>query len=208
MNELIKRIIDISYKYKLSHIGSCLTTLSILDYIYNIKNKDDEVILSNGHAGLAQYVMIEKYYKHDAEQMLLDWGIHPCRDTNRNITVSTGSLGCGIAIATGMALGNRDKTIHCIISDGECAEGIVWESLAFAYKNKLTNLKIYLNMNGYSAYNEIDTEYLENRIKSFFPDVNIWNTKSDLPFAKGIDSHYKTMNETEYKDFKNATRVK
>jgi transketolase len=208
VNDLRDRILDISYKHKLSHIGSCLTTLPILDFIYSNKNEEDDVVLSNGHAGLAQYVIIEKHYGHDAEQMLLDWGIHPCRDTNRKTSVSTGSLGCGIAIATGMALANRNKNTHCIISDGECAEGIVWESLSFAYKNKLTNLKIYLNMNGYSAYDKVDEQYLENRIKAFFPTVNIWKTNSDLIFATGIESHYKTMNENEYKEFKNATRIK
>jgi hypothetical protein len=63
-------------------------------------------------------------------------------------------------------------------------------------------------MNGYSAYDKVDEQYLENRIKAFFPNVNIWKTNSDLVFASGIESHYKTMNENEYKEFKNATRIK
>ena len=44
-------------------------------------------------------------------------------------------------------------------SDGECAEGSVWEALRFAYENKVTNLKLYVNANGWSAYDTVDLDY-------------------------------------------------
>ena len=59
MNDLEKRIIDLSYKLRLSHIGSCLNAVNVLDHIYNVKKKDDPVILSSGHMGLALYVVLE-----------------------------------------------------------------------------------------------------------------------------------------------------
>ena len=207
MNTLVNRIIDISYKHKLSHIGSCLSTLPILQYIYENKKDEDIVVLSNGHAGLAQYVILEQLYGYNAEKLLEKYGIHPCRDISKNIQVSSGSLGCGLAISTGIALANRNKKVYCVISDGECAEGIIWESLSFAHLNKLDNLKVYVNVNGYSAYDVVDKNYLEQKLKSFLPSVKIWNTSSELSFAKGIDAHYKIIKETDYKEFMDAKRT-
>src|SRR2546427_251920 len=63
--DLKKRIIEISYKNKLSHIGSCLTAVDIIDEIYAIKKPNEKFILSSGHAGLALYCVIEKYTKGD-----------------------------------------------------------------------------------------------------------------------------------------------
>ena len=59
MNKLQKRILDITYQEKLSHLSSCLSALPIIDCIYNLKKENEIFILSNGHAGLALYVVIE-----------------------------------------------------------------------------------------------------------------------------------------------------
>ena len=81
------RIIEISYKKRLSHIGSSLTTYPILEKIYTEKNKDDIVILSAGHAGIAQYVALEKFCGYNAEELFNIHGLHPHRDINRGIHV-------------------------------------------------------------------------------------------------------------------------
>lgn len=192
------RIIDISYRHKLSHIGSCLTTLPILDYIYKTKKPDDIVVLSSGHAGVALYVVLEKYENRDAEELLNKHGIHPGRDIANGIHVSTGSLGQGITIATGYAVGNPSRNVYCIISDGECAEGSVWESLRVAHDKNLTNLKIHVNINGYSAYDSVNVAYLVWRLKAFWWRVNIWLTKA--PYFKGLEAHYKPLKDEDLKN--------
>ena len=55
MNQLEKRILEISYKHKLSHLSSNLSSVNIIDEIYSIKKENERFILSNGHAGLAIY---------------------------------------------------------------------------------------------------------------------------------------------------------
>ena len=85
MNKLERRIIDISYKLKLSHISSCLMAVGIIDEIYKVKAKDDIFILSNGHAGLALYTILEKYEGHNAEKLTLKHGTHPNRDLKDGI---------------------------------------------------------------------------------------------------------------------------
>jgi len=62
----------------------------ILESIYAIKEPKDLVVLSAGHAGLAQYVALEKFEGHDAEKLVEDFGVHPVRDPSRGIHVSSG----------------------------------------------------------------------------------------------------------------------
>lgn len=221
---LFKRIIDISFKYKLSHIGSCLSVIDILDSIYTLRKKDEPVILSNGHAGVALYTILEKYESKNADHLFKKHGVHPNRDLADGIYVSTGSLGQGFPIAVGMAISNKSKNVYCVISDGECSEGSIWESLRIASEQKLNNLKIVVNANGYGAYDKINIKLLPARFESFGcrvieingykqeelrkalkiksqvkPIVILAKTQVEhLSFLQGIDAHYKIMSEFDY----------
>ena len=108
MVDLKKRILEIAHKHKLSHLGSYLTAVDIIDEIYRIKNPNDIFILSSGHAALALYVVIEKYEGKNAEELFLKHGGHPHRDEKNGIYCSTGSLGLGITITVGRALAKVD----------------------------------------------------------------------------------------------------
>ena len=140
LDNLKKRILYIAYKNKLSHLGSYLSSVAIIDDIFLKMKNDDIFILSSGHASLALYVCLEKYKNIDAEFLFEKHGGHPHRDEENFIYCSTGSLGLGITVALGRAVANPNRKVHVLISDGECAEGSVWEALSFAQINKLTNL--------------------------------------------------------------------
>ena len=199
MKKLIERIFDISYRHNLSHLSSCLTTISIIDEIYKQKTDEDIFILSNGHAGLALYVILEKYYNINAEQLLEKHGIHPGKDLNNKIYCSTGSLGSGLPIAVGHALANKNKKVYCIISDGECAEGSIWEALRFINVNNINNLEVYVNINGSSATEFLDQNYLIERLTSFLPRIIIRKTNcNEFDFLNGILGHYYVMKEKDY----------
>ena len=218
-----KRILEVSHERKFSHIGSCLSAVDIISSIYKIKNKGDKFILSSGHAGVAWYVVLEKYgllKKSDISKLHL----HPDRNTKIDIHVSTGSLGQGLPIGIGMALANRKRNVYCLISDGECTEGSIWESLRLASEQKLNNLKMIINANGYGGYDKINLNALMKKIKAFEHEVltvdghNLLemvkklNTKikdkplvifakttvEQLPFLKGQDAHYKVMTDEDY----------
>ena|SRR3990167_6075433 len=196
---LKRRIIDISYRKKLSHIGSCLTAVDIIDEIFKTKKPDDKFVLSSGHAGLALYVVLEKYGGKNAESIFDHHGVHPDRCIECGINCSGGSLGHGIGIAVGMALADRSHSIYCLISDGECAEGSVWEALHIAYK-RTPNLKIYLNFNEWGAYQPVTPKLLD-RIKVFNPNVEVRHNNFDilLPILREPqEAHYKVMDEEEY----------
>ena len=200
MKELYKRLLDICYERQLHHLGSYFSALQIIDEIYSQKNEDDIFILSNGHAVVALYVVLEKYYGLDAVELHEKYGDHPKRNELDKLHCSTGSLGMGVTVAVGRALANPDRDVYCLLSDGECAEGSVWEALRFAYENKVTNLKLYVNANGWAAYDAVDLDYLEKRIKAFHPDVNYIRTTVEHFGLKGLHAHYTNLNEEQYKE--------
>ena len=188
------RIIAISYKHNLSHLGSCLTAVDIIDEIYQQKKDNEKFVLSQGHAHLAHAVVMEHLGSiKDAEKNIIEHGIH-CERTG-GCDVSTGSLGMGLSISVGMALADKSKNVYCLISDGEISEGSIYEALNVAEDQKLTNLFIYLNYNGYGAYRAIKEYKLQ-----FLPyhylirKINV----NDFPFLKGLDAHYRVMTDGEY----------
>ena len=198
LNKLERRIIDLSYKHKLSHIGSCLSAVNYLDELYSAKWKDEPFILSNGHAALALYVILEKYEDKDAEYLLKKHGTHPNRCLKDGIHCSTGSLGMGLSVAVGMAMAKR-RNVYCFISDGECAEGSIWEALRVASDFKLTNLKVVCIANGYSALKKVDLDQLDARLNAFYPVIMIRTNMNRYPeWLRGLEGHYHTMTLSEY----------
>jgi len=203
MEKLRQRILDIAYNNKLSHLGSYFSSLEIIDEIYNKINKDDIFILSSGHAALALYVCLEKYYGLDAEVLFKKYGGHPHLDEENKIYCSTGSLGLGLPVAVGRALANTSRDVYVLISDGECAEGSIWESLKIIYEMNIKNIHVYVNINGYAAYDSVNVDYLVQRLLAFLPNINLRYTNVEqYHFLKGLNAHYHIMSDEDYKSVK------
>lgn len=202
MTDLERRIIDITYRRRISHLSSTLSSVAIIDEIYQQRGPNDPFILSNGHAALALYCVLEKYHGANAEALLDQHGIHPHRDLASGLYVSTGSLGMGITVAVGYALADPDRDVWCLISDGESGEGSVWEALRYAHEVQLTNLHVYANVNGQIAYDTIDREYLIRRYQAFLSTIKI--RESDPPdylgSARGVLTHYYVLTDQDYEE--------
>lgn len=219
--ELRRRIVELSYEARVAHVGSAISNVDIVEAIYQVKRDDEKFILSNGHAAAALYVVMEKYGLL-SDPKINELGVHPERDLLKNIEVSTGSLGQGLPIAVGMAMGNKERRTFCCISDGECAEGSIWEALKIASTYRLNNLIVVVNANGYAGYQEIDPELLLPAFKAFGCDtidvdghdinelVEAMTIKTDnplvvfartkvdqLPFLNGLDAHYKIVSDED-----------
>jgi len=207
LNKLEKEVLDISYENKSSHIGSCLCAVVLIDKLYKIKKKNEPFILSNGHAFLALAVILEKYEKQNARELVKEHGTHPTRNLKEGIYCSTGSLGQGLPIAVGMALANRKRNVYVMISDGECAEGSIWEALRIASELRLENLRVEVVANGYSAYGKIDVEWLDTRLVYFYPvlTLKVQSYMYKWPdWLQGINAHYVVMDEKMYKEATNG----
>jgi len=198
MKDLKKRIIDLSYRLNLSHISSCLTAVDIIDEIYAKRKQGEPFILSQGHTGLALYVVLEKYLGINAEYLFHKHGVHPNRDIENGIYCSTGSLGCGISLSAGMALADRSRSVYVLISDGECQEGVIFEVLRIKDDLRLHNLKIYLNCNGFSAMEKLNKRKLKNRLWAFDKSIEIRETKTDYDFLNCVNGHYLKLSEDQY----------
>jgi len=222
--ETRKRIVKLSYQSQLSHLGSNFSAIDIIDAVYKIKAPEERFVLSAGHGGLALYVILEKNRFLD-QSKIRELHIHPDRNINLGIDVSTGSLGQGLPIALGMALADQAKRVFCLVTDGECAEGSIWESLRIVHDAKIKNLVLIVNANGWGAYNPISTPVLSKRIRGFgfnvitadghkidsllisiraaekkHPAVILAKTNVEqLSFLKGQDAHYYVMNDADYK---------
>lgn len=203
---LKNRIATIAYKHKLGHLGSYFSSVDIIDEIYARMEKDDIFILSSGHAALALYACLEKYKGQDAEALFLKHGGHPHRDEERGIYCSTGSLGLGLCVALGRAVANPNREVYVLISDGECAEGSIWEALKTIYEEGISNITVYVNVNGYAAYKEVEKDYLVERLEAFLPSINIRYTNVEqYSFLKGLNAHYHVMSEENYQEVINSS---
>ena len=159
-------LLNLSFKAKSSHIGSCLSIVEILTAIYEkILKKNDSFILSKGHAGLAMYCLLyekriislkslNSYGKNNS--ILMGHISHKVK----GVEFSTGSLGHGLPFALGKALKSKrfknKKKIYVLLSDGELDEGTTWESLLFASHHKLNNLNIIIDYNKIQSLGNVD----------------------------------------------------
>jgi len=166
----------------------------LIDAIYAIKKPKDLFVLSSGHAGLALYVVLEKHGLGNAEVLFDKHGVHPNTDTE--IVCSSGSLGHGLGIAIGLAVAKPERNVYCLLSDGECAEGSVWEALRAVEDMNLTNLFVVVNANGYSALDRVDVEKLARRLRAFLPSVQV--AESIQKGVYGLDAHYHVLTDEEY----------
>jgi transketolase len=153
------------------HIPSSYSIVDIIDYLYgkvlkvdagNPKwTERDYFILSKGHGAAALYVVLNKYgflANKDLELYGRKEGIlggHPDVTIVPGVEASTGSLGHGFPTAIGTALGIRIKNklnrVFCLVGDGECHEGTIWESANIAANLKLGNMCVIVDLNGSAA---------------------------------------------------------
>jgi len=173
-----------------SHIGSSLSIADILAVLYGrILQVDpsqpawadrDRFILSKGHACAALYAVLAErgFYPTSNLDTYYQDGTKFAGHTMHNIPgveFSAGSLGHGLPVATGMALAaKRDGKayrIFCMLSDGECDEGSVWESALFAPHHKLDDLIVIIDYNKIQSLGRveevIDLKPLAEKWRSF-----------------------------------------
>jgi len=189
--EIRLKVLDIVYKTPGGHIGGCYSVTDILVTLYygvlnhNPKNPKwtdrDYLILSKGHCCLALYSILERcgyFDKTFLEQYSFDGGLlggHPKKDDAPGIEATTGSLGHGLSIGTGIAwahkLKNKSNRVFVVLSDGEMNEGSSWEAMMFASQQKLDNLTIVIDNNKLESLdltdNILSNEPLDERLEAF-----------------------------------------
>lgn len=181
-----KEILRISKELGLTHIGSNLSILPILEEIYKIKQPKDKVILDGAHAHLSHLLFINPTR---VKSLIKKYGIH-C-DRKAGCDASGGSLGHGLGISLGYVLANPKVKVYCIVTDGSMMEGSNWEALRLIDSLNLKNVEIYVNANGYSAVAKVAPKFLEARMR-IFHDIHFRLTSNTKEF-EGVQGHYEKI---------------
>jgi Transketolase, N-terminal subunit len=159
--------IEMTYLSHGSHIGSILSVADIIAVLYNDiakidpqnpkMHERDRIILSKGHAGAAIYAALSEKGFMDVDELKTHYADnsrlsgHVSHKNVPGVEFSTGSLGHGLSVGTGMALAaKKDSLSHkvfVICGDGECDEGSVWEAALVAHHYNLNNLIAIIDHN-------------------------------------------------------------
>lgn len=165
--EIRKYAIDAITSAGSGHIGGMMSIAETLAVLYGKQMRyratdpkwedRDRFVLSKGHAGPALYAALALKGFFPVEQLrTLNRGgtmlpSHCDRNKTPGVDFSSGSLGNGLAVAAGSALGARvtgkDYYTYCIVGDGEMDEGEIWESILFSAQFKIGNLIAFFDVN-------------------------------------------------------------
>ena len=168
------------------HIPSAFSVLDILWVLYHqvlrvnpLDPQDplrDRFVLSKGHASLGLYAVLASKGFFAASELdgfgsfASRLGGHPDMNKVPGIEASTGSLGHGMPVAVGIAMGLRLKEsasrVYCLIGDGECNEGSIWEAAMLAPHHGLNNLCCIVDFN-HSTDRAVALDRLADRFASF-----------------------------------------
>lgn len=175
---MLKMLLNLGF----GHFGGSLSVVETLAVLYGAvmkidpKNPNwegrDYMVLSKGHAGPALYAALAiKGYFPKEELMTLNVNgthlpSHPDRLLTKGVDATTGSLGQGVLLATGIAmaekLSGKDNRVFTILGDGELNEGQCWEAFQFIAHHNLNNLTVFVD------YNKLQLDgTLEEIIKPF-----------------------------------------
>jgi transketolase len=195
MEEIIRktkaRLLRMHFESGVGHIGGNLSALDMILYLHHREmGPDDVFLLSKGHAAGALYATLWSLGRLKDEELATfhregtRLSGHPAPGWRKDIPFATGSLGHGLSLACGLALGKRLKKekgrVFCLLSDGEWNEGSTWEGLIFAAHRKI-DLTVLVDLNGlqgFGATAEVaDLSPLEDKLRPFGVSV------------EGVDGH-------------------
>jgi len=162
-----RMVLDMVFKAQSGHLGGSLSVVEIITALYfsemrfdpeNPRWEDrDRLVPSKGHCAPAIYsaLVLKGVVAPEALDDLRQAGCilqgHPCMNKVPGIDMSTGSLGHGLSIGLGMALGaeilNKDFRVYVLLGDGELNEGQNWEAAMAAAKHSLSRLVAIVDRN-------------------------------------------------------------
>ena len=168
-------IVKTLHKSQSGHTGGSLSAIDMVTALYFHKMRHnpadpawegrDRFVLCKGHAAPAQYVALAEagYFPKEDLMTLRRLGSHlqghPDSKGTPGVEVCTGSLGQGLSMAVGMALGlrldQRQNRVYALLGDGELQEGQVWEAAMAAAHYKVDNLCAMVDANGLQIDGEV-----------------------------------------------------
>lgn len=171
------------------HTGGSLSAADIVTALYFLKMRHrpdepgwrerDRFILSKGHAAPLLYAVLALagYFDISVLKTLRKLGSplqgHPCSRVLPGVEISTGSLGQGLSVSNGIAMGlkmdNLSSRVYCLLGDGEIQEGQVWEAAMTAAHYRLDNVCAIVDLNGLQIDGPV------SKVKAIEPVTSKWS---------------------------------
>lgn len=205
INDIKINMLKASYAAGEGHLASSLSVTDILFVLYNSSvkisldlidsNDRDFIILSKGHASLAHAAILADK-KIITKGQLISFcshnsilGGHLDRDKVPGVEASTGSLGHGISMSIGIAIGakiqKKPNKIFVLVGDGESNEGTFWESMLLGAQHNLDNLYCIIDYNR-SNDRAIKLDSFEDKLSAFGWDVEVIDGHSHIEIATAL----------------------
>jgi transketolase len=178
-----RQFLRMHFEARAGHLGTGLSDIDILVYLYRVWLKEgDRFILSKGHGASSLYATLHHFGRLSDEDLATYYKdgtllpAHPAPGALEAIPAATGSLGHGLPIAAGLAyaykyLDKTDQRVACLVSDGECNSGSLWEAALFAGHHRLDNLTVIVDANGLQGFGRtkdvLDLEPLVDKWRAF-----------------------------------------
>ena len=209
-------IISSTHSAKCGHPGGSMSAAELFTYLYfkelNVRPEEpkwegrDRFVLSKGHTapGLYSALALRGFFPWEDLTTLRKVGSylqgHPNMHTVPGVDMSTGSLGQGISVAVGMAIGGKvkkaDYRVYTLLGDGEIQEGQVWEACMSAAHYGLDNLCVIVDNNGLQIDGDIAkvmSPYpIDSKLEAFGFDVQVING-NDFNEIEAALAHAKTV---------------
>jgi len=201
------------------HVGGSLSAIDILTVLYHQKmnidpqkpdwDKRDRFILSKGHIGVGFAPVLAdkgyfpkewlKTYNHTGSNL----GMHLDKNKVPGLDASAGSLGHGLPLSLGLGLSanykNQDFKIYCLMGDGECDEGSVWEAAMAISHYKVTNVISFVDRNRCMMDGETEDvmalEPFTDKWRAFGFNVIVINGHNINEISEAIDQAHNTSNK-------------
>jgi transketolase len=179
-------LLKMHYEGGCGHIGGNLSALpSLLTLFHEVIEPGDRFVLSKGHSAGALYVALWSSGRLDQEALANFHGEgvklagHPVGGWHPDIIFGTGSLGHGLSLALGVALGLRlqgsSSRVFCLLSEGDLQEGSTWEAIGFSAHCRMISLMALIDANDLQAFGRPEEvsclEPLDKRLRAFGWDV-------------------------------------
>jgi transketolase len=187
--EVRKDILEMLYEAGSGHPGGSLSAVEILLSLYKYKLKydpkkpewdeRDRLIISKGHITPGVYTVLAHsgFFSTNELKTFRKFGSRLQGHVHHKVPgveFNTGSLGHGLSVANGIALGARllkkSFKTYCLMGDGEIQEGSVWEAAMFAAHHKLNNVCAIID------YNKVQENGPTNEIKNLEPLADKWRS--------------------------------
>ena len=206
LNKIRYSILESCFNTKEGHIGSAFSVIEILYVIFKKHFKKNYFILSKGHAAIGLYAVMNHFkilknkdYKSFCK-LNSKLGGHPDSTKLPNLKFSTGSLGHGLPVSSGLAYGlkiQKDKSkIICLVGDQELMEGTTWESLHIINNYKIKNILLIIDRNN-SDFRSIKFLQLKKKLSVFCDKISEVDGHNIKALSSRIDKAIKNKKSFE-----------